>query len=266
VRPLDFLSRAAHDLRPIAPLHSPPPNSPISYTAEPDLYRVTSELPSHLRAWELPPGWSWGSEGLQGEHRHYQEVIDALGRSLSLVSVADPEHAVWLENEARHLAHRNHPAVPTTYHYWATFKESRRGPGYLRRWIVGETVGARLKRAGAEDVPAVLRIMRELGSALSYLHDSGSVHGCIATESVWIAPMGRIWILGWQWAVPMSELPDGMKPDFRFMPIPREWSNGQWLPTALTDQWQLAAICFAALTGEYPPSEGAPPLSLIRPD
>jgi len=33
----------------------------------------------HLAAWALPPGWSWGDEALQREHRHYQEVVDALG-------------------------------------------------------------------------------------------------------------------------------------------------------------------------------------------
>ena len=101
-------------------------------------------------AWSNPVAWWWGS--------------------LSLVSAPDPAHNAWLEAEARHLAHRNPPAMPTTYHYWASFSESRRGPGYLRRWIAGETIGARLRRMGTEDVPAVLRVMREIGSALSYLH------------------------------------------------------------------------------------------------
>src|SRR5678816_2080880 len=124
---------------------------------EPQMYSVTLELPLHLRDWQLPPDWSWGAEGLTTENRHYQEVIDALGRSLSLVSAPDPAHNAWLEAEARHLAHRNHTAMPTTYHYWATFLESRRGPGYLRRWIAGETMGARLRRMGTDDVPGVLR-------------------------------------------------------------------------------------------------------------
>src|SRR5215813_2530214 len=105
--------------------------------SEPSMYSVTLEVPAHLRDWQLPPGWSWGADGLSTQHR----------------------------------AHRNHPAMPTTYHYWATFSESRRGPGYLRRWIAGETVGARLRRMGTDDVPGVLRLMREIGSALSYLHD-----------------------------------------------------------------------------------------------
>ncbi|HEY9225865.1 MAG TPA: hypothetical protein VIP11_04415, partial [Gemmatimonadaceae bacterium] len=215
--------------------------------AEPSMYSVTTELPAHLRDWQLPPGWSWGADGLATQHRHYQEVHDALGRSLSLVSAPDPTDHAWLEGEARHLAHRNHPAMPTTYHYWATFSESRRGPGYLRRWIMGETMGARLRRMGSEDIPGVMRVLREVGSALSYLHDLGATHGAMSPETVWTTPMGRLWIIGWQWAMPATEIPAGLAPDFRFVPVPSEWLDGRWKPTPLTDQWQLAAICFAML-------------------
>ena len=194
---------------------------------KPSLYSATVELPQHLRGWQLPPGWSWGTDGLMTEHRHYQEVIDALGRSLSLVSAPDPAHHPWLEAEARQLAHRNHPAMPTTYHYWASFSDSRRGPGYLRRWIAGETVAARLRRMGTDDVPGVMRVLRETGSALSYLHDLGATHGAMSPETVWTTPMGRLWIIGWQWALPAAEIPDGLVPDFRFMPIPERVGIGR---------------------------------------
>jgi serine/threonine-protein kinase len=234
--------------------------------AEPAMYTVTHELPPHLRDWQLPPGWNWGTDGLHTQDRHYQEVIDALDRSLSLVSAPNPAHNAWLEAEARHLAHRNHPAMPTTYHYWANFSESRRGPGYLRRWIGGETIAARLRRMGTEDIPAVLRVMREIGSALSYLHDMGAVHGCMSPETVWVTPMGRLWIIGWQWAMPTSEIPAGIVPDYRFMPVPNEWASGIWTPTQASDQWQLAAVCFTALTGETPSSDEVPPIQLLRPD
>jgi serine/threonine protein kinase len=49
------------------------------------------------------------------------------------------------------------------------------------------------------------------------------------------------------------------------MPLPPEWGDG-WLPTMASDQWQLAALCFHALTGEAPPRDDVPPLSLVRPD
>jgi eukaryotic-like serine/threonine-protein kinase len=229
-------------------------------------YTRSTTLPAHLAEWQLPPAWSWGAEGVFFEHRHYQELVDALGRSLSLVSVPEPKHAGWLESEARHLAHRNHPAVPTTYHYWATYGDARRGPGYLRRWIAGETVGSHIARAGADDVPNMLRVLRDVGSSLSYLHDSGQVHGSVSPETVWSTPMGRIWLLGWQWAVPLADIPDRLMPSQEYAPGPLEWADGSWRPTPASDQWQLAALCFTTLTSEPPPTLNSPPLSLIRPD
>jgi serine/threonine-protein kinase len=50
------------------------------------------------------------------------------------------------------------------------------------------------------------------------------------------------------------------------MPVPPEWPAGEWTPTQASDQWQLGALCFAALTGELPPPVNIPPLTLIRPD
>ena len=229
-------------------------------------YRVTRQIPPHLEPWQLPPGWKWGAEGLAGEYRHYQEVLDALGRSLSLVTAPDPAHAPWLGAEARHLAHLNHPAMPTTYHYWASFGDMRRGPGYLRRWIAGETIGARLARLGAEEIPYVLQVLRAAGSALSYLHDTGAAHGAVSTETVWVSPTGRLWLLGWQWTVPPEEVPPGLMPDRQWTPPAPEWGPAEWTPTALSDQWQLAAMCFAALAGEAPPPRDIPPIRLVRPE
>src|SRR5438552_18499161 len=78
--------------------------------------------------------------------------------------------------------------------------------------------------------------------------------------------MGQLWIIGWQWALPMNDIPGGLEPSFQFMPVPGEWTSGAWAPTPLTDQWQLAATCFAMLAGETPPSNEAPPIQLLRPD
>lgn len=228
-------------------------------------YRVTYTLPPHLATWQLPPDWRWGAEGVVSDHRHYQEVIDALGRSLSLVTVPDPDHANWLFEEARHLAHLSHPAVPTTYHWWTWQREARRGPGYLRRWITGETIGGRLRRIGPADLPYTLQVLRSAGAALVYLHDAGTVHGAIGADTVYTIPSGRLWYLGWQWAVGKSHVPSHLAPDRRWLPVPPEWKD-EWRPDVMSDQWQLAAICYATLVGELPPSRGVPPVRHVRPD
>jgi len=227
--------------------------------------RQSTGIPPHLDGWLLPPDWRWGASGVYTPFRHAQEVIDALGRSLALVTAPDPAHHAWLFREARHLAHRNHPSVPTTYHFWQQHPGSRRGPGYLRRWITGETIGERLRRSGAETVPFALRMIRAIGSSLAYLHDSGSVHGAIAPETTYFTPTGRVWLLGWQWTLPRDEIPNGIVPDARWIPQPPEWRTG-WAPTPASDQWQLGAIAFAILTGEMPTGGTVPPIRLARPD
>jgi serine/threonine protein kinase len=226
---------------------------------------VTQELPAHLTGWQLPPDWRWGSDGVRQEYRHYQEVVDALGRSLALVTAPEPAHAPWLAKEARYLAHRNHSSIPTTYHYWSVFGQTRRGPGYLRRWLAAETSGSRVRRVGREPIPTVLHLLRTVGSALAYLHDMGLPHGDVSPESVWMAPAGRIWLLGWQWALPRVDIPAELSPDPRWTPWPPEWEATGWAPTFASDQWMLAATCFTSLTGEAPPTDNIPPLDLISP-
>jgi eukaryotic-like serine/threonine-protein kinase len=238
-------------------METPPPSSDQIATASP---------PAHLASWQLPPGWSWGDEAIQREHRHYQEVVDALGRSLSLVSAPDPAHAEWLLHEARSLAHRNHPSIPTTYHYWASYEESRRGPGYLRRWISGETVHSRVSRLGPESIQLAFQVLREAGSTLAYIHDTGAVHGAVSASTVWLTPGGRLWLIGWEWVLPRDQRPTGLVPDAAFTPWAPEWATGEWKPTTSSDQWQLAAMLFMMLTGETPPEHDVPPLTLLRTD
>lgn len=226
--------------------------------------RVTRTLPPHIAGWQLPPGWRWGGEGIAGDFRHYQEIVDGLGRSLALVTAPDPAHDRWLHAEAVRLGHRSHPSIPTTFHYWAAQRE--RGPGYLRRWVSGESVGARFERVGSADVPYVLRILRSAGGTLAYLHDNGDVHGALTPETLWTTPTGHLWLLEWQWAVARDAIPAGIAPDFELAPRPPEWDDGGWRPTPQTDQWQLAAICFTLLTGEAPPARDTPPVKLLRPE
>jgi serine/threonine-protein kinase len=217
-----------------------------------------------------------------GDYRHYQEVVDALGRSLSLVTAPDPAHTPWLFEEAKQLARQSHPSIPTTYHYWTAYADARRGPGYLRRWITGETVRARLARLGLADIPYVFQLLRGACSTLSYLHETGIAHGGLNGDALWTTPTGRLWMLEWQWAVPRAAIPPGVRPgngplEIRsleasrpmreeLLPMPPEWESNEWVPTPASDQWQLAAMCFTALTGEAPPTRGAPPIKLVRPE
>ncbi|MDQ6718015.1 MAG: serine/threonine-protein kinase [Gemmatimonadota bacterium] len=247
---------------------------------EPPLPRVARRLPMHIEGWQLPPAWKWGEDGLYGDYRHYQEVIDGLGRSLAMVTAPNPAHAAWLFAEARQLAQRSHPSIPTTYHYWMAQGDGRRGPGYLRRWVTGETVSARLQRLGVADIPFVLQVLRGSCSTLAYLHNTGLAHGGLRADALFMTPTGRLWMLEWQWAVEPGAIPvgarpgasgarpnnsDGQRSPSSPRPRPPEWGDS-WNPSPASDQWQIGAICFSALTGEMPPAGDIPPVKLVRPE
>jgi serine/threonine-protein kinase len=240
-------------------------SAPVARADASVLHGITTSLPKHLAEWRLPPGWRWGANGVATEHRHFQEVVDALDRSLSLVTAPNPAHTEWLASEARLLAHLNHPSIPTTYHYWVASREVKRGPGYLRRWIAGETLTQRLARVGRLDFADALQILRAAGSALAYVHDTGIAYGFLSAETVWVTPSQRIWLPWWNYSVPREDLPAGVLPDPRWLPMPPEW-EGAWRPTLASDQWHLAAVAFTALAGEAPPSRDVPPLRWVRPE
>jgi serine/threonine-protein kinase len=128
----------------------------------------------------------------------------------------------------------------------------------------------------------VLQLLRGACSTLAYLHETGIAHGGLNGDALWMTPTGRLWMLEWQWAVPRELIPAGVRPgngplEIRsaeasrpmreeLLPMPPEWEASGWVPTAAADQWQLAAMCFTALTGETPPSRGIPPIKLVRPE
>jgi serine/threonine-protein kinase len=132
-----------------------------------------------------------------------------------------------------------------------------------------------MQRLGTVEIPYVMQLVRGAGSTLSYLHDNGTTHGALTVDTVWFAATGRLWLLEWQWAVPREDIPAGMRPRHPggmaeesrpATALPPEWNDDKWEPTHASDQWQLAAICFTALTGEDPPRTDVPPVSLLRPE
>ena len=166
--------------------------------------RLTSELPAHLADWQLPPEWRWGGEGVVAEYRHYQEIIDALGRSLSLVTRAGPG-APRVARGGSAVSRRI--AIIRRFRRRITTgrrtRDVRRGPGLpasLDRRRNGRRARSAHGRGGRARTCCGCCVRS--GSTVAYLHDAGVAHGALSPEHVWVAPTGRLWLLGWQWAVP----------------------------------------------------------------
>lgn len=209
---------------------------------------VVEGLPPHLKDWHLPTGWSFGSlGGWRHGARHTQEIRDPLGRSLAMVSTPEPSFDAWLMDEARGLSYHSHPLIPTTYHYWGRSERVTRGPAYLRRWVDGESLYARLGRNERFPFPDAVRLFRDMGQGLAYLHDHGLPHGALTPEHLHITPTGRLWLLGWEWAVRTDARPEELTPAFGDT-SPPEWGR-EWRPTFQSDQWSLGKIFEQCLEG-----------------
>jgi serine/threonine-protein kinase len=205
-------------------------------------------LPPHLSSWKLPSGWTWGP-GSAWTHpwRHVQEVIDPLERSLALVSTPDASWHAWLTAEARALAHHNQESIPTAYHFWGQSSHVIRGPAYLRRWIQGESLRRALSRGGPLPFREAMQLLRDVGRTLAYLHNRGRAHGAITLDALWVTPVGRTWVLGWEWCLDPEVIPAGVQPP-RIEPGAPELCR-TWTPTPASDQWDLGNMTIRALGG-----------------
>ena len=132
-----------------------------------------------------PAGVGWGAEGLNTQHRHYQEIIDALGRSLSLVSAPDPAHDAWLEARpgiSRIAIIRRSRRRITTGRRSREPARTRLPAPVDRRRNPGLALGAHGHRRRSRRAPhhARDRLGAQLPARL------GSVHGCdVADRSGW---------------------------------------------------------------------------------
>ena len=84
-------------------------------------------------------------------------------------------------------------------------------------------------------MPYVLQVARGVGSTLAYLHDAGATHGNVSLEAAWVTPTGRLFMLGWQWALFRGDIPAGLAPDRMFMPVPPEWKDNLGEPTPASE-------------------------------
>ena len=108
-----------------------------------------------------------------------------------------------------------------------------------------------MARMGPDDVPGALRVLREIGSGLSYLHDLGAAHGCMAPETVFDvadgAPVDHGLAVG---DADRARFPSASRPTSASCRCRTSGPTACGVRLRASDQWQLAATCFAALTGE----------------
>src|SRR5262249_43848467 len=93
---------------------------------------------------------------------------------------------------ARAWAAVKHPHIVTIYHVG-----EERGTSFLAmEFLEGETLRARLDRAGRLPVPEVVRIGREIAEGLAAAHERGLIHRDVKPANGWLeAPEGCVKLL-----------------------------------------------------------------------
>ena len=213
------------------------------------------------------PGWSWGAEGLNTQHRHYQESStrsagrcrSSARRTRRTTTGSRRRRGIWRIATTRRCRRRT-----TT---------GRRSPRAVAVRAICDA-GSPAKRSARDcaawaptTCPACSDCMREIGSALSYLHDLGD--------------RARMYVAGHR-----VDDADGPTVDHRLavgdagerdsrrararLPLhagaARVGGRGVASDAARAISGSSRRSAFSMLTGETPPSDEVPPLTLLRPD
>jgi len=155
-----------------------------------------------------------------------------------------------LLRELATAASLDHPHVVPMYRYGAT----PRYVWYSAKHIPGQSLADLLRASGPLELPALLRVVEQIGSALQYAHRRGVVHADVRPAHVRLDPNGWSLLTGFVVGRALDHLPltalggrPLRRPEYL---APEERYSRQPGPAA--DQFGLAVLVYECLTGSLP--------------
>ena len=205
--------------------------------------------PRALRGYQLGEKLGEGRFGVV-----YRATQPGVGRDVAVKVIHpdladDPAFVRRFENEAQLVARLEHPHIVPLYDFW-------REPGgaYLvMRWLRGGTVEDRLVD-GPLDLDETMRIVDQVGGALSAAHHAGVVHRDIKPGNLLLDDEGNVYLSDFGIALAPSQ-PGDVGDELRSAGSPAYASPEQMTGQAITsrsDIYSLGVLIFELLTGQLP--------------
>ena len=194
----------------------------------------------------------------------YRAYQTSVGREVA-VKVIRPEYAnrpVFVrrfEAEAQFVAQLEHPHIVTLYDYW----RDPDGAFLVMPLLSGGSLADALRR-GPWNLGPALRLLEQVGSALSYAHRNGIVHRDVKPGNVLLDEEGNAYLSDFGIASRVTDEVGGLLTSSLAYLAPEELRGEPLTPTS--DIFALGVLVLELLTGVRPAGRDLPVLTDVRPD
>ncbi|MDW3212522.1 MAG: BTAD domain-containing putative transcriptional regulator [Ilumatobacteraceae bacterium] len=203
-----------------------------------------------------------------GEAAHavvYRAYQASVGREVA-IKVIRPEYANQpgfvkrFEAEAQYVARLEHPHIVPLYDYW----RDPDGAYLVMQWLRAGSLASALEES-PWDPPAALRLLDQVGSALSYAHRHGVLHRDVKPANVLLDGEGNAYLGDFGIAAGRENVRADCDDSSRTYVAPEELAGVS--VGAPADLYAFALLANELLTGTRP-TWGSPPVSVTvtRPD
>ncbi|MCI0713028.1 MAG: protein kinase [Chloroflexi bacterium] len=161
----------------------------------------------------------------------------------------DPAFIQRFESEARMIARLEYPYIVPLYDYW----RDPNGAYLVMRWLKGGSVKDLLER-GPLDLPAAVRIMNQVCSALSLAHKNAVIHRDIKPGNILLDEEGNAYLSDFGIAKDFLKFDSNTQPE-DIIGSPKYISPEQARSEAVTprtDVYSLGVTLYEMLAGEHP--------------
>ena len=165
---------------------------------------------------------------------------------------ADDEFMRRFQREAQIIAQLNHPHIVPVYDFGRD-----NGSAYLvMRLIEGGNLATELRREGSLPVARVLRLTRQIASALAYAHQRGIVHRDLKPTNILLDADGDAYLTDFGIAKMLAGQPTtGLTAEGSVMGTPTYMAPEQWRAEPVdgrTDIYALGVLIYQMLLGQVP--------------